>query len=318
MENASHFFLVGRSIFPFSIHYFRLPVESRIPVEQRIGWRFYFFAFLRAEPDLVAGFFFVDTLLLTAFLSAALGDGLEVEPDRRSSTAAPAASGRVSSPFSTLATCSLPASIVFETIRFKVPGFLAIWFSQSLLVGGGIAKSHLQFILADGATLFLGNGSLAGVGNIHRAAVLENLLRAIALLAVFGMNGQQNIAVLNFAFVPLRLVLRDTHADECTREAAGCRATSRARQCRHECARRDKASKPCNGHPSDPDHPAQRAAQYCAARSASRRALGSLGVLFVREVLTALFVGEENRHVVLCEAGDFEMIGYIDSLGLTL
>lgn len=88
----------------------------------------YFFAFLRAEPDFAAGFFLTETLLLTAFLMAALGDGLEVEPDRSSSTAAPAAWGKVSSPFKALATCSLPAAIVFETIRLSVPSFLAIWF----------------------------------------------------------------------------------------------------------------------------------------------------------------------------------------------
>ena len=99
---------------------------------------FYFFAFLRDESDFAVGFFSADILLLTAFLMAAFGDGLEVEPDRRSSTAAPAASGRVSSPFSTFATCSLPAAIVFETIRLSVPDFVGIWFSLRSLVGGGI------------------------------------------------------------------------------------------------------------------------------------------------------------------------------------
>jgi hypothetical protein len=94
---------------------------------------FYFFAFLRAELDFVVGFFLVDTLLLTAFLMAALGAGLEVEPDRRSSTAAPAASGRVSSPFKAFATCSLPAAIVFDKIRLIVPRFVAMPFSLGSL-----------------------------------------------------------------------------------------------------------------------------------------------------------------------------------------
>jgi len=89
----------------------------------------YFFAFLRDEPDFIAGFFLVATLLLTALLMAALGDGLEVEPDRRSSTAAPAASGKVSSPFKAFVTCSLPAAIVFDKSRLNVPDFVAIWFS---------------------------------------------------------------------------------------------------------------------------------------------------------------------------------------------
>jgi len=94
-----------------------------------MGFRvsFYFFAFFRCAPAAAAGFFLIDPLLLTAFLVAALGAGL-VEPDKRSSTAAPAASGSVSSPFSALTICSLPAAIVFDTIRLSVPDFVAIFF----------------------------------------------------------------------------------------------------------------------------------------------------------------------------------------------
>ena len=72
----------------------------------------YFFAFLRDESDFAVGFFSADILLLTAFLMAAFGDGLEVEPDRRSSTAAPAASGIVLRP-------SMPS----RRVHYRPPSF---------------------------------------------------------------------------------------------------------------------------------------------------------------------------------------------------
>ena len=41
-------------------------------------------------------------------------------------------------------------------------------------------------------------------------------------------------------------------------------------------------------------------------------------MLFVSEILTSLLIGKQNRYVVLAEAGGFEIIGYVDRLGLPL
>ena len=49
--------------------------------------------------------------------------------------------------------------------------------------------------------------------SIFRATVFKNFLRAIALGAVFRMNGQQNVTGLDLPFVSLCLILRTTHAD---------------------------------------------------------------------------------------------------------
>ena len=57
-------------------------------------------------------------------------------------------------------------------------------------------ESHLLLSWLIELRCYLGNGSLAGVRNIHRAAVLENLLRSIALLAVLGTDVSKLITSL--------------------------------------------------------------------------------------------------------------------------
>ena len=81
----------------------------------------YGLVFPRCDPLFAAGFFLVDTFVLTAFRIVVLADDRALEPESRSSTAAPAASGRVSSPFRAFTTCSLPDAIVFDTIRAMFP-----------------------------------------------------------------------------------------------------------------------------------------------------------------------------------------------------
>lgn len=44
------------------------------------------------------------------------------------------------------------------------------------------------------------NPCLAGVGDILGVRFVEDLLRGVALLAVFGMNRNQDFAVLDLAF----------------------------------------------------------------------------------------------------------------------
>jgi hypothetical protein len=57
---------------------------------------------------------------METFLAAVFGADLAFEPDSSSSTVPPAASGKLSSPRSTLAICKRPAATVFEAIRPSV------------------------------------------------------------------------------------------------------------------------------------------------------------------------------------------------------
>src|ERR1039458_10063502 len=72
-----------------------------------------------------------------------------------------------------------------------------------------------------GWLLLLGNRSFAGIGDIHGATGLEDFLRTIALFAALGMDGEQDVPVLDLSFVAFRLILRNTHANERTGKASG-------------------------------------------------------------------------------------------------
>src|SRR5271155_3852551 len=146
------------------------------------------------------------------------------------------------------------------------------------------------YISVSGWLLFLGNRSLTGIGDIHCATVLEDFLCTVALFAVFGVDREQDVPVLDLSFVAFRLILRNTHTYKCSGKTAGRCAACRACQSCHDRTR------------CDANHPAQRSAQYSSRTCTGGSALGSLRVLLVGEVLGALLVGEKNRHVVVGEA----------------
>jgi len=152
----------------------------------------------------------------------------------------------------------------------------------------------------------------------HHYSVPTSNSDTIALSAVFGVNREQDVSVFDLALIAFRLVLWNTHADECSRKSSGRRAASRACQGRHDRTGGDKGSKPWNCQRSDTHHPAQRSAQDCTSAGASGGALRSLGVLLVGEILGASLVRKEHRDVVLGEANSFQIIGYRDGLSFTL
>src|SRR5689334_8368857 len=59
----------------------------------------------------------------------------------------------------------------------------------------------------------LGHGGLARIRNILCPAIDEDLLGAIALSAVIGMHGHQDIALLESPLIALRFIFRYAHAN---------------------------------------------------------------------------------------------------------
>src|ERR1700722_624633 len=53
-------------------------------------------------------------------------------------------------------------------------------------------------------------------GNIGRAAALQDVLRFFCPVRIVAVDGKQNSAVLDPAFVTFRLVFRNAHADKCS------------------------------------------------------------------------------------------------------
>src|SRR5271154_5784387 len=100
--------------------------------------------------------------------------------------------------------------------------------------------TYYPYISVSGWLLFLGNRSLTGIGDIHCATVLEDFLCAIALFAVFCVDGEQDVPVLDLSFVPLRLIPRNPHTYKCSGKPAGRGAACRACQSCHDRTRRDE------------------------------------------------------------------------------
>src|ERR1035441_278061 len=63
-------------------------------------------------------------------------------------------------------------------------------------------------------------GRFSRGGNILSARALQDLLGFLRPLRIVRMNGQENPAIFDAAFVSLGFVLRDSHADQSTRKAA--------------------------------------------------------------------------------------------------
>ena len=63
-------------------------------------------------------------------------------------------------------------------------------------------------------------GRFSRGGNILSARALQDLLGFLRPRRIVRMNGQENPAIFDAAFVSLGFVLRDSHADQRTRKAA--------------------------------------------------------------------------------------------------
>src|SRR6478752_7577461 len=96
------------------------------------------------------------------------------------------------------------------------------------------ARSEARDLLA----LFR-HARIARHGDVVSTIALEDLLRALFGVAVVGVDGNQDIAITDLAFVGLGLVLRDAKADQTARDATDGSACGRAAQRRHQRAGSD-------------------------------------------------------------------------------
>src|SRR6185295_3714960 len=95
--------------------------------------------------------------------------------------------------------------------------------------------------VAVGSILTLHTG-LAGVGDILGAVPLEDFLRALHLVAVFGVYGEEDVPALHLALVSLGFDLRHSVADQRARDAARRASCGRPAQQAHDRAGRDQRS----------------------------------------------------------------------------
>src|ERR1019366_10272806 len=75
--------------------------------------------------------------------------------------------------------------------------------------------------LVNGRLLLLGDRSLTGIRDLHGATGLEDFLRTLALFAVLGTDGEQDVPVFDLPLVAFRLILGNTHADKRSGKASG-------------------------------------------------------------------------------------------------
>src|ERR1017187_9735464 len=143
--------------------------------------------------------------------------------------------------------------------------------------------------------LFSGGGNVFGAGRLQQVLCPRNFVRGVT------MYRQQNTAPFDSAFVPLGLILRDAHTDECADQSADRAANSQAGQGSHNRAGRNERTEARNRQCADTDQQSQGAAHYPPGSHASGRSLGRLRVLLMSELLRALVVGQEHRNVVVRE-----------------
>src|ERR1022692_3387914 len=131
--------------------------------------------------------------------------------------------------------------------------------------------------------------------NFEGKGSVEGVVRGVT------MYRQQNTALFDSAFVPLGLILRHAHTDECADQSADRAANSQAGQGSHNRAGRNERTEARNRQCADTDQQSQGAAHYAPGSHASGRSLGRLRVLLMSELLRALVVGQEHRNVVVRE-----------------
>lgn len=161
-------------------------------------------------------------------------------------------------------------------------------------------------------------GGFARARDVFRAGGFEDLLGALDFVAVFRVDGDQDVAALDLAFVTLGFKFRDAHSDERARNAAHRAAEGRAAEGRHDRAGRNERAHAGNRQRANARQPAQRPAEDAAGNAAGRRAFRRLGVLFVREILRARLIGEQHGDVVVGEVRSLQVVHDADGLGFGL
>src|SRR5579872_5034324 len=107
------------------------------------------------------------------------------------------------------------------------------------------------------------------------------------------MNRQKNTAIFNAAFVSLGFVLRDSHADQSTREPTYCSTYSNSSQGRHNWPGGYEWTKSGNGEGANTEQPSQTATYYRAGSGTGCGTFGRLGVFLVSKILCASALGKK-------------------------
>src|SRR5262245_16936982 len=98
---------------------------------------------------------------------------------------------------------------------------------------------------------------LARVGDVLGPVPLEDLLCPLHLVAIFGMDGQEDVATLDLPLIALGFELRHSVADQRACHAAGSATYGRAAEQTHDRAGRDQRPDARNGESADAREPAE-------------------------------------------------------------
>src|SRR5690242_5802491 len=105
-------------------------------------------------------------------------------------------------------------------------------------------------------------GFFARGGDVLRARLLEDVLRAADMIAILRVDRDQDVAAADLALVTLRLVLGDTHPDERTDEPARRSTDRRAAERGHDRSSGDERAETRYRERADADEPAGDAAEH--------------------------------------------------------
>src|SRR5688572_683734 len=152
------------------------------------------------------------------------------------------------------------------------------------------------------------HGSFTRGADVFRACALEDLLRALRLVGVLRMDGDQHVATLDLALVLLGLVLGDAESDQAPRDPADGRTDRCAAERSHDRPRGDERAESRDGQEADACEPTQCASHESARAGARGRAFRRLGAVRDGEIARAALVRHQYRDVIAGEACAPELI----------
>src|SRR5580704_4771330 len=117
------------------------------------------------------------------------------------------------------------------------------------------------------------------------------------------MHRKQYAAIFDSTFISLRLVFRNTHPHQSADEAAHCATHTQSRQRAHNRTSSNERSHARDGERTDSSKKTEGPTHNAACSHPRGRALGSLRVLLMSELLRALSVGKQHRYVIVRKAG---------------
>ncbi|HSS07783.1 MAG TPA: hypothetical protein VLK83_11690 [Rhodanobacteraceae bacterium] len=133
--------------------------------------------------------------------------------------------------------------------------------------------------------------------------MLEDLTGDVALLAVFRVHGNQDVPRANLRVVAFGFELGNSHADEPADHATGRCSDSSSPERGHDRTGGNERADTGNRERADASQPTYGGTDTQTRDATRGCAFGRLGVVLVREILGAAFVGQQRRDVVVAEAG---------------